>query len=79
MTEALQASIDRRLERTPPQVLARWGHTTPNLALAIYAAEVDRDDGEPERPRALVEGRDLPYSGSHWARDARRRHPSAGT
>ena len=40
-------------------MLARWGHTTPNLALAIYAAEVDRDDGEPERPRAPVEARDL--------------------
>ena len=35
------------------------GHTTPNLALAIYAAEMDRDDGEPQRLRALVECRDL--------------------
>jgi integrase len=48
------------LGRTPPQVMAQMGHTTPNLALAIYAAEMDRSDGEPERLRALVEGRELP-------------------
>jgi len=32
------------------------GHTTPNLTLAIYAREMDRRDGEPERLKALVEG-----------------------
>jgi hypothetical protein len=32
------------------------GHTSPALALAIYAAEMDRTDGEPERLKALVGG-----------------------
>jgi hypothetical protein len=34
------------------------GHTTPSLTLAIYARQMDRRDGEPERLKALVEGRD---------------------
>ena len=36
--------------------MAQMGHTSPQLALAIYAREMDRRDGEPERLRALVEG-----------------------
>ena len=39
--------------------MAQMGHTSPSLALAIYAREIDRRDGEPERLRALVEGRTL--------------------
>ena len=35
--------------------MAQIGHTTPNLTLAIYARQMDRRDGEPERPKALVE------------------------
>jgi hypothetical protein len=31
--------------------MAQMGHTSPNLALAIYAREMDRRDGEPERLR----------------------------
>jgi integrase len=54
------ASLLYALGRTPPQRMAQMGHTTPNLALAVYAAEMDRSDGEPERLRALVEGRELP-------------------
>ena len=41
-------------------MMAQMGHTSPNLALAIYAREMDRRDGEPERLRALVEGRTMP-------------------
>jgi hypothetical protein len=40
--------------------MAQMGHTSPNLALAIYAREMDRRDGEPERLRALVEGVAVP-------------------
>lgn len=42
----------------PPYVMAQMGHTTPNLTLAIYACCMDRRDGEPERLKALVEGRE---------------------
>jgi hypothetical protein len=38
--------------------MAQMGHTSPNLTLAIYARQMDRRDGEPERLKALVEGRD---------------------
>jgi hypothetical protein len=36
--------------------MAQMGHTTPNLTLAMYARQMDRRDGEPERLKALVEG-----------------------
>ncbi|MFL5862976.1 MAG: hypothetical protein ACJ780_19745 [Solirubrobacteraceae bacterium] len=36
--------------------MAQMGHTSPQLALAIYAREMDRRDGEPERLRTLVGG-----------------------
>jgi integrase len=45
------------LGETPPYVMAQMGHTTPNLTLAIYAREMDRRDGEPERLKPLVEAR----------------------
>ncbi len=35
--------------------MARMGHTTPNLTLAIYGRQMDRRDGEPERLASLVE------------------------
>ena len=41
---------------SPPYVMAQMGDTTPALTLAIYARQMDRRDGEPERLRALVEG-----------------------
>jgi hypothetical protein len=46
------------------------GHTTPNLTLTIYARQMDRRDGEPERLKALVEGRVL--VGGLCARSCRR-------
>jgi len=51
------ASLLFALGETPPYVMAQMGHTTPNLTLAIYARQMDRRDGEPERLKALVEGR----------------------
>jgi hypothetical protein len=44
--------------------MAQMGHTTANLTLAVYARQMDRRDGEPERLRALVEGRDWVATGS---------------
>jgi integrase len=51
----------------PPYVMAQMGHTTANLTLAVYAREMDRRDGEPERIKALVEGRDWAASGQQEA------------
>jgi integrase len=50
------ASLLYALGETPPYVMGQMGHTSPNLALAIYAREMNRRDGEPERLKALVEG-----------------------
>lgn len=50
------ASLLYALGGTPPRVMAQMGHTSPDLALKIYAREMDRRDGEPERLRALVQG-----------------------
>jgi integrase len=50
------ASLLFALDETPPYVMAQMGHTTPNLTLAIYARQMDRRDGEPERLRVLVAG-----------------------
>ena len=40
----------------PPYVMAQMGHTTASLTLTIYARQMDRRDGEPERLKALIEG-----------------------
>jgi integrase len=50
------ASLLYALGETPPYVMGQMGHTSPNLALAIYARQMNRRDGEPERLKALVEG-----------------------
>jgi hypothetical protein len=50
------ASILFAIGETPPYVMAQMGHTTAELTLSIYARQMDRRDGEPERLRALVEG-----------------------
>lgn len=55
------ASLLFGIGETPPYVMAQMGHTTPNLTLAIYARQMDRRDGEPERLKALVDG-------SEWTR-----------
>jgi integrase len=51
------ASILFALGETPPYVMSQMGHTTANLTLRICVHEIDRRDGEPERLRALVQGR----------------------
>jgi integrase len=50
------ASLLFAMGETPPYVMAQMGHTSANLTLSIYARQMDRRDGEPERLRALVEG-----------------------
>jgi integrase len=52
------ASLLFAVGEPPPWVMRQMGHTTPNLTLAIYAREMDRRDGEPQRLKALVEGAD---------------------
>jgi integrase len=52
------ASLLFAIGEAPPYVMAQMGHTTPNLTLAIYARQMDRRDGEPERLRSLVDGQE---------------------
>ena len=57
--------------------MAQMGHTTANLTLAIYARQMDRRDGELERLKALVVGREwTALDGSNQNR--RRRQFSGG-
>ena len=50
---------------SPPYVMAQCGHTDAKITLGIYAKAMDRRDGEPERLKALVEGRELVLSLIH--------------
>jgi integrase len=50
------ASLLFAIGETPPYVMAQMGHTSANLTLSVYARQMHRRDGEPERLRALVEG-----------------------
>ncbi len=45
----------------PPTVMAQLGHTDAAFTLRVYAHAMRRDQGDKERLKALVEGRD-------WAR-----------
>jgi integrase len=58
------ASLLFAVGESPPYVMGQMGHTTANLTLAIYARQMDRRDGEPERLKALVEGREWVATGS---------------
>jgi hypothetical protein len=40
--------------------MRQMGHATPHMTLGVYAAAMDWSEGEPERLRALVEGREMP-------------------
>jgi integrase len=51
------ASLLFAIGETPAYVMGQLGHTTAELTLSLYARQMDRRDGEPERIRALVEGR----------------------
>jgi hypothetical protein len=42
----------------PPYVMAQLGHTDPAFTLRVYAHAMRRDDGDKERLKALVDGRD---------------------
>jgi integrase len=52
------ASLLFAIGEPPPYVMAQMGHTTASLTLAIYARQMDRRDGESDRLKALVEGRE---------------------
>jgi len=47
--------------------MGQMGHTTPNLTLSIYARQMDRRDGEPERLASLVQGHELVPTGTDAA------------
>jgi integrase len=64
------ASLLFAVGETPPYVMAQMGHTTPTLTLSIYARQMDRRDGEPERLKALVEGREVAPVGTSAAQSA---------
>ena len=51
------ASLLFAIGETPPYVMAQMGHTSANLTLSVYSREMFRRDGEPERLRAVVDGR----------------------
>jgi integrase len=58
------ASLLFAVGESPPYVMAQMGHTTASLTLGIYAREMDRRDGEPERLRALVNGEEWAPTGT---------------
>ena len=55
------------------------GAHAPNLTLTIYAREMDRRDGEPERLKPLVEGADWAPMGTSTADQARDTEVTAAT
>jgi integrase len=70
------ASVLIALGEDPAYVIGQLGHTNPSLTLRLYAKAMGRRDGERERLRALVEGREwAPMGTSHvlegWPYDAR--------
>ena len=54
----------------PPTVMAQLGHSDAAFTLRVYAHAMRRDDGEKERLRALVEGRDWAQLGTNGAEAA---------
>lgn len=56
------ASLLFAIGESPPYVMAQMGHTTPSLTLAIYARQMNRRDGEPDRLKALVGGHGLDHA-----------------
>src|SRR4051812_5179211 len=63
------ASLLFAIGEPPPRVMGQMGHTTPALTLAIYACEMDRRDGEPERLKALVNGEEWAPLGTNGPED----------
>ncbi len=58
------ASVFIALLEDPAYVIEQLGHTGPRLTLRLYAKAMGRRDGERERLRALVEGRQWALMGS---------------
>ena len=58
------ASLLYAVGGSPLYVKGQIGHTDATLTLNYYAREMDQRDGEPERLKALVEGRELVATGS---------------
>jgi integrase len=54
----------------PPYVMAQLGHTDPAFTLRVYAHAMRRDDGDKERLKALVEGRDWAPMGTRGPDDS---------
>jgi integrase len=48
------ASVLYAIGEDPPTVMAEMGHSSPVLALRIYAQAIRRDEGEKDRLKALV-------------------------
>ena len=71
------ASIRYALGASPAEVMAELGHTSPTLALAVYAQAMRLSDDEQGRLRALVEGVDWAPMGTSGA-DRPPEHPSDG-
>jgi integrase len=59
------ASILVALGWDPARVMRTLGHTTATFTLSVYARSMDWTDGEPERLRALVEGREWAPAGTN--------------
>jgi integrase len=50
------ASLLFAISELPPCVMGQHGHTTPQFTVVIWARQMGRRDGEPDRVKALVEG-----------------------
>lgn len=59
------ASILVALGWDPARVMRTLGHTTAAFTLSVYARSMDWTEGEPERLRALVEGREWAPMGTN--------------
>jgi Phage integrase family len=53
----------------PPYVMAQIGHADPGFTLRVYAHAMRRDEGDKERLKALVEGRDWAPLGTSGVED----------
>ncbi len=63
----------------PPYVMAQLGHTDPGFTLRVYAHAMRRDEGDKERLKALVEGRDWAPLGTERPDEPSRRRCRAST
>ncbi len=61
------ASVLYATGASPAEVMAQMGHTTPGLALRVYAQAMRLDDGERDRLKNLVEGSQLAVIGRQAA------------